>query len=266
MGGTQSAERVADVLLAVSDDHPRARVSEIARRLRLSKAVVHRILRSLGNRGFVAPAPDGTYRLGAAAAGLGAAALRELDVRTVAMPILHSLQARTAETATLSVLADYGRVYLDQVVSPQQIRMEVQLGRRFPLHAGATGKAILAAAPDDFRGWVLGQELEPLTPRTIVDPAVLRRELAQISRDGVALSRGERQDGAASVAAPVFGPHGDVVAAISVCGPVARFDETTCALLVPLVSSAAAEINAALGAGPVGRVASPFAAHAGGRS
>ena len=131
----------------MADDHPRARVSDFARRLQLSKAVVHRILRSLAQRGLLAPAPDGAYRLGPAAAGLGAAVLRDVDVRAQTMASLRSLATRTGETATLSVLAGDARVYLDQVVSAQQIRMEVELGRRFPLHAGASGKAILAAGP-----------------------------------------------------------------------------------------------------------------------
>jgi IclR family acetate operon transcriptional repressor len=244
--GTQSAERVAEVLLAVGDGHPDARVSEIARRLHLSKSVVHRILRSLARKGLVAPGAGGTYRLGAAAAGLGATALRELDLRGAAMPVLRSLRAATGETATLSALLDGGRVYLDQLVSAQQIRMEVELGRRFPLHAGASSKAILAVAPADLRERVLAGELERLTPKTIVDAARLRRELRRVARDGVAVSRGERQPGAGSVAAAVLGPLGDVLGSISVCGPASRFDDATCARLAPLVRCAAADIEAAL--------------------
>jgi IclR family transcriptional regulator, acetate operon repressor len=250
-GGTQSAERVAEVLLAVADDHPRAGVSDIARQLGLSKAVVHRILRSLAQRDLLAPAPGGAYRLGPAAAGLGAAVLRDLDLRAEAMPSLRSLATRTGETATLSALVGNARLYLEQVVSVQQIRMEVQLGRRFPLHAGASGKAILAAAPEDLCRRILESRLEPLTPRTLVDPTRLRRELRRINRTGIAISRGERQPGAGSVAAAVFGLHGDVVGAVSVCGPAARFDEATCARLAPVVSAAAAEIDARLGAGAI---------------
>jgi DNA-binding IclR family transcriptional regulator len=250
VGGTQSAERVADVLLAVGDDHPHARVSDISRRLGVSKAVVHRILRSLARRGLVVAVPDGAYALGPAAAGLAVAAVRDLDVRVAAMPTLRSLAARTGETATVSLLTGHARVYLDQVVSGQQIRMQVELGRRFPLHAGASGKAILAAAPDDVRERVLGSALAALTPRTIADPRRLERELRRIARRGVATSRGERQHDAASVAAPIFGVSGEVVGAVSVCGPVSRFDEATCRKLAPVVLAAAAEIDLALAAVP----------------
>ncbi len=254
-GGTQSAERVADVLLAVADDHPRARVSDISRRLGLSKAVVHRILRSLARRGLVIAVPDGAYSLGPAVAGLAVAAVRDLDLRSAAMPTLRSLAARTGETATLSLLTGDARVYLEQVVSGQQIRMQVELGRRFPLHAGASGKAILAAAPDDVRQRVLAAGLTALTPRTIVDRRRLERELGRIARRGVASSRGERQHDAASVAAPIFGLSGEVVGAVSVCGPAPRFDDATCRRLAPIVSAGAAEIDAALSCGAGATVA-----------
>jgi IclR family transcriptional regulator, acetate operon repressor len=245
-GGTQSAERVADVLLAVADTHPHARVTDISRRLGVSKAVVHRILRSLGRRGLVVAVPDGAYALGPAAAGLAGAVMRHLDVRRAAMPTLRALAVRTAETATVSLLTGDARVYIDQVVSGQQIRMQVELGRRFPLHAGASGKAILAAAPDDVRRRVLTGKLPALTSRTIVDRQRLEQELRRIARQGVASSRGERQQDAASVAAPIFGLHGEVVGAISVCGPVSRFHDATCRKLAPLISAAAAEVDAAL--------------------
>ena len=246
--GTEAAARVADVLLLFTDGPPVLGVSTISRELGLAKAVVHRILRSLQSREYViADPPTRGYRLGPAAAALGARALRDCDLRLAALPVLRRLREETRETTTLSELVGAERVYLDQVEGPQEIKMTVEIGRRFPLHAGASSKAILAFLPARRREALLATTLAALTPRTVCDPRRLRADLAAIARDGVAVSHGERQPGAASVAAPVLGFDGEAVGAISVCGPVDRFDAQQCARYLPLVRAASEEISRALG-------------------
>jgi IclR family transcriptional regulator, acetate operon repressor len=247
-GGTEAAGRVADVLLAFLDGPRSLGVSAIARRLDLSKAVVHRILQTLVQRGLLAPDPTSRgYLLGPAAAAVGARALRDSDLRTVAMPVLRELQRVTGETTTLSALVPGGRVYLDQVESTSEIKMTVELGRLFPLHAGSSSVCMLAFLPDDQIDAVLAGPLERLTDRTLVDPRDLRQRLAEVRRRGYASSEGERQAGAGSVAAPVFGLDGLVEGAISVCGPAARVDAAARDRFVPLLISAADSISRARG-------------------
>lgn len=259
--GTQSAIRVADVLLALAGGPERLGVTAIARELGLSKAVVHRILQSLLARHLVTVDPvTGTYALGAAAAALGARAMRDLDLRRTALPVLRRLQVETAETTTISALIGDRRVYLDQIVSVQRIRMEVELGLPFPLHAGSSSKAILAVAPPDLRQHILEAALTRLTAHTIVDPDALLLELEEIGRTGVAVSRGERQSGAGSVAAAVFGLDGWVVGAISVCGPITRFNDAAVERFVPLVRDAAEEISRGMRSAQV--VTTPSPGHA----
>ena len=247
-GGTASADRVADVLLTFAGAEGSLGVSEIARRLGLSKAVVHRILRSLISRRLLAEDETGKgYRLGSAAATLGARAVRDMNLRERALPLLNRLREESGETATVSELVGVSRVYLDQVPSPREIRMTVELGRPFPLHAGASSRAILAFGPPDLRRQILGGPLEALTPKTIVDREELATELARNAREGVAVSYGERQPGAASVAAPLFAADGHAVGAISVCGPVDRFDGEVVRLLRSRVLGAAREVSRKLG-------------------
>ncbi|QEC46131.1 IclR family transcriptional regulator [Baekduia soli] len=248
-GGTVAAGRVADVLLAVADAPRPVGVSELARRLGLSKAVVHRILSSLVDRGLLATSPGrGTYTLGAAAVRIGARALGSLDLRVLALPVLGELQARTGETTTVSALVGTHRIYLDQVVSPQEIRMTVELGVPCPLHAGASGKAILAFADGRLRAAVLAGPLAGLTTQTITGAGALRAELAEIRARGVALSRGERQAGAASVAAPVLGPDGHAIGSVSVCGPRDRLDPAALEGLADAVAAAARRVSDAVAA------------------
>ena len=221
--GTEGAGRVADVLLDFLEGPDSLGVSALARDLGLSKAVVHRILRTLVQRGLLeTDAGTREYRLGPSAAALGARALRGLDLRVAAMPVLRELQAGTGETTTVSAHVPGGRVYLDQVESTQEIKMTVELGRRFPLHAGSSSTCILAFLPEEEIQAVLSGPLDTLTRRTIVDVAGLRQRIHDVRTHGFACSDGERQEGAGSVAAPVFGVDGLVKGAISICGPAAR--------------------------------------------
>jgi IclR family transcriptional regulator, acetate operon repressor len=246
--GTEGAGRVADVLLTFLDGPDSLGVSALARDLGLSKAVVHRILQTLVQRGLLEPDP-GTrgYRLGPSAAALGARALRGVDLRVTALPILRELQARTGETTTVSAHVPGGRVYLDQVESTKEIKMTVELGRRFPLHAGSSSTCILAFLPAEEIEAVLTGPLDLLTRRTIIDAAGLRQRIHDVRIHGFACSDGERQEGAGSVAAPVFGIDGTVKGAISVCGPAARVDAAARDRFVPLLTSAADRISRELG-------------------
>ncbi len=254
--GTASATRVAEVLLLFLHEPDGVGISEASRRLGLSKAVVHRILQSLEARAFVR-LDDGSrrYVLGPAVSALGAQALHRLDLRSAAMPVLRRLQRESGETTTVSALVGTHRVYLDQVVSLAEIKMTVETGRAWPLHAGSSSRAILAFASPELRDQVLSGELPGLTPLTITDRTTLEADLDLVRARGAAVSRGERQPGAGSVAAPVFGPESTVVGSISICGPASRFDDAVTVRLVELVRSGADEISAALGSGSRSRPA-----------
>lgn len=242
--GTESAERVADVLLSFTRTDEPLGVSSIARDLDLSKAVVHRILQSLVSRNLIQYAPDSRdYRLGSAGAALGARALRLLDVRRVARVPLMDLRDATGETTTLSLLSGDKRMYIDQYESPNEVKMTVELGRMHPLHAGASSRAILAHLPEDFTARVVRGGLSATTVHTITDEAALLASLVDVREVGYSRSVGERQADAGSIAAPIFGPHLDVVGSISVCGPVARFTDEKVTEFAPLLVATAARIS-----------------------
>lgn len=243
-----TVERAADVLaLFGSTAAPTLGVTEIATELGLSKAAVHRILSSLRGRGFVdLQGETRRYALGPAALALGMAYLARLDVRALAAPELAALSATTAETATLSIRQGDKRVYVDQVLPAREIVMSVRLGVPNPLHAGGSSKAFLAYLPDEDVERYLAGRLEPVTERTVVDPAQLRAEVARIRELGYAMSVGERQPGAASVAAPVLDHAGTPVAVISVCGPLERF-EAEAADCAKLLLEATARLSARMG-------------------
>ncbi|MGV9408921.1 IclR family transcriptional regulator [Nocardia sp. NPDC003693] len=244
-----AVERAMDVLLLFGrSGRADLGVTEIANELGLTKAAVHRILTALRNRELIALEPTTRrYALGHAAIALGRAYLARTDLRVMAAPELRRLAAATGETATLSIRRGDTRMYVDQVVPEQELRMEVVLGVPYPLHAGSSSKAILAALrKEEIDEYLERHELTPFTESTITTPRKLRAELASVRKQGYSISLGERQIGAASVAAPILDHDGGVIGAISVCGPLARF-EPRIPELVPQLQKAAAALSAQLG-------------------
>jgi DNA-binding IclR family transcriptional regulator len=242
-------ERALDVLRLFADDGvAELGVTEIAERLQLSKAVVHRILTSFRVKGFMTVDEESRrYRLGPEVLTLGLAYLDRLDVHELARSTMRELVRQTHETSTLSVRVGWRRVYIDQATPARDIKMVVQLGGAYPLHAGASSKALLAFLPTDERQTFFAtQRLEPITQRTITDPNVLAEQLNQIRQRGFAMSSGERQPGASSVAAPVLDRNGRLLAVISVCGPEDRF-RPSAELHAATLLKATGMLSAALG-------------------
>jgi DNA-binding IclR family transcriptional regulator len=239
-------DRALAVLGVLAEASQPMGVTEIARRVGLPKSVVHYHVSALVRNRYVEARPDRRYGLGYAALRLGRGNHSNVELRTRALPHMRSLHHETWETVTLSVLVGRERVYVDQLVSPHEIKLAVELGRPFPLHVGASGRSILAFLPVDTRESLLSEPLERLSAHTVVDAADLRALLESVRVTGVAFSRSERHEGAAAVGAPVFDTHG-VAGAMTVCGPEFRFDEASLERYAPLVKSAAVELSRELG-------------------
>ncbi len=234
-----TVDRAIDVLmLFTSAKSLTLGVTEIAHELGLSKAAVHRILSSLRSRGLLEVNEElRRYSLGPAVLILGLAYLDRIDIREMARPELEHLSNVTNETATLSTRSGDTRVYVSQILPDREVKMTVPLGKPFALHAGGSSKAFLAWMTANDLDIYLSTSLERLTEKTVVDPKALRVDLAAIKKRGYAVSFGERQAGAASVAAPVFDHLGTVIAVVSVAGPEERIRST--------VEPSAAELMAA---------------------
>ncbi|WP_344245687.1 IclR family transcriptional regulator [Actinocorallia libanotica] len=244
-----AVERAMDVLLLFGRSaRPDLGVTEIATELGLTKAAVHRILTALRSKELITVDPvTRRYSLGHAAISLGRAYMARMDLRAMVGPELRLLSRQTGETATLSVRRGDTRMYVDQAVPNQELRMEVSLGIPYPLHAGSSSKAFLAFLDEaEVDGYLARHPLTALTDKTLVEEDALRAELVAIRKRGYATSLGERQEGAASIAAPVFDHDGRVLAVLSVSGPLGRF-KPHIKEYAPLLLAAAARVSAQLG-------------------
>lgn len=239
-------DRTLAVLGVLAEASTPMGVTEIARRVRLPKSVVHYHVSALVRNRYAEARPNRRYGLGYAALRLGRASFSNLELRARALPHLRALHHDTWETVTLSVLVGRQPVWIDQLITPQEVKLSVPLGQSFPLHAGASGRAMLAFLSADAREAVLRQPLPRLTPQTVTKPTELRALLEAVRAAGIAVSRGERQPGAAAIAAPVFDGQG-VAGAMSVCGPEHRFDARAVERYQPLLKAAAAQLSRELG-------------------
>jgi DNA-binding IclR family transcriptional regulator len=199
-------------------------VSEISRDLGIPKAVVYRILSTLRLGNFLEwENSSRRYRLGLACVKLGSQYLANVDIHDIALEAMKRLSALSDETATLSVREGGTRIYVTQITPPREVKMTVNLGVPYELHAGSSSKAFLAHLPQDEQDEYLARlDLVRFTDLTKTDPALLKVDLLKIRDCGYAFSLGERQAGAGSIAAPVFDQKGQPVAVISICGPVDR--------------------------------------------
>jgi DNA-binding IclR family transcriptional regulator len=231
------------VLQAFSPESPTLPLSDIARRAVLPLTTTHRLVGELCASGALERDGDGTYRIGLRLWEIASLAPRGVPLREAALPFLEDLYEVTHENVQLGVREGHEVLYIERIAGRQAVGVLTRVGGRFPLHASGIGLVLLAHAPDAVQHEVLSGPLRRFTDHTIVDSDRLRRMLAQIRRDGVAVSDRQVTDDAVSVAAPIFDPAGAVLAALSI---VSKADGTDPARLVPAIRAAALGTSRAL--------------------
>jgi DNA-binding IclR family transcriptional regulator len=243
-------DRALAILATFSEERPRLGLSDVSRTLRLSKATVLRLLRTLEAHGVVRQRrEDRMFTLGPGAVRLGTLALRHAGLLELSRPHLRHLQALTGETVCLFMVSGRDRVCVDVMPSQHPLRMTLDVGATRPLHAGAAGKVLLAFLPSaEARRILFRRRLPRLAALTVTSPARLSQQLARIAQDGYAISHDEAVEGAAAIAAPVIDRDGSVVAAINVLGPRSRMADEVARQMVPAVVKAAGAISRELGA------------------
>jgi IclR family transcriptional regulator, acetate operon repressor len=197
---------------------------------------------------------DRRYRLGPGLITLGFRALRANDLSSLAREELVGLAAASGESATLEIPLQGELMILDEAPGPGLVGIRVEVGTRWPLHATATGKALLAAARSGTDGrdgepaLRIPEPLSALTPHTASTRKELEDQFDQIRTLGYAATSGELQIGYAAVGAAVLDHRGSPVAALGIGGPSSRFTGDQIPTLGALVGSAARRLSQRLGA------------------
>jgi IclR family transcriptional regulator, KDG regulon repressor len=247
-GEIQSLSRAIAILDCFGPDRPQLGVREIARTLGMSASTVGRLLAALHTARILNQDPaTRLYRMGPKVMAWSSVYANALEVRDCAQPMLEELHKLTSETVSLYALERGERVCVAAIESPEVVRVVVREGERMPLHAGSSGKVLLAFMPPEEIEAVLARPLEKMTTNTITGRKAMLKELDGIRAKGFATSNAERFTEVIGLAAPIFDAVGRVVAALNVAGPKMRFTESHVEKFAPKVMQLADRISHALG-------------------
>ncbi len=235
-GGVQSLHRALDLVEVVAAHGGQLTIGGIATATGLPLPTVHRLLRTLVDRGYMRQLPDRRYALGFRLVPLGAAAGSMVGADTDL--VLGRLVDALGETANLAVLSGSHAEYVAQVPSRHTMRMFTEVGRQVDLHCTGVGKALLGQLDDArVRQLVRRAGLHRKTEHTLVTEADLMADLTEVRARGYALDEQEQEAGVRCVAVPV-GPEPMSWMAVSVSGPVTRMTDALVSRAVPLLQDA----------------------------
>jgi IclR family pca regulon transcriptional regulator len=236
----QSLERGLAVIRAFGPEEPELTLSDVARRTGLTRAAARRFLLTLADLGYVRS--DGKhFALTPRVLELGYAYLSSLSLPEIAEPHLERLAAEVRESSSVSVLDGDDIVYVGRVPTSRIMRVSINVGTRFPAYATSMGRVLLAALPEaELDAYLIRVALRALTARTITDATALRAELDRTRTQGWALVDQELEEGLRSIAVPIHGREGGVVAAVNVSAHASRASAGAVrnALLPPLLATA----------------------------
>jgi DNA-binding IclR family transcriptional regulator len=238
----QAVDRAAALLKAVAASERPPSAQELARACGINRSTAWRLLATLEDHGLVEQDPaTRRYSVGYGAVQVASGAGHVSLVRR-ARPVMVDLCADVDESVTFAVATRFHLEYVDQV-DPPGPPTPSWLGRSIPLHATSAGKVFLACLPPEERASVLPEELEPFTETTIVEPAALEADLAQVRRQGYATCIGEYEGFSNGVSAAVVDRRGRPLAVVNVWGPSPRVTEERLPALAERTIAAAGEIT-----------------------
>ena len=237
------------ILSLFNEQRPSWRVSDLATATGLPMPTVYRVVMTLASEGYLDHLPNGDYRPGARTLTLGTAALCSLDLVGIATPKLTELGQRTGETVNLAVLTGDRVLYLIRLRNSDLVTANIQVGSTLPAVHTSIGKLLLAQLGEaDLEARITDASFSANSgPNAKVSLDELREELSTIRDQGWAMQDEELAYGLRSVAAPITGPDGHVVAGVNLA--VQARDWSTQRIireLKPVVLETCAEISALL--------------------
>lgn len=212
------------VLEAVAEQQP-VGLSELARALGMPKTTVQRSLSALAELGWIAAAPRSEqtrWILTTKALTIGGRVSGVSHLRAAGLPVMQELSRATEETIHLTVPEGRSIVLIDKVDSTREVRTVTWIGGHVPIHASASGKAMLSRMPEADLRALLADPLERSTRQTVTDLEQLLAELADVRERGYAVNVGGWRDDVSAVGAPIVDTGGRPVAAVSVSTPSHR--------------------------------------------
>ena len=239
-----SVDRAAVLLTTLLEGEGPSTLAELADSADLPKSTASRILSSLEQHGLVHQAGRrGSFEPGPAIMRFAHRGAAERNLVELAEPSMQALSEESGETVNLAVPSAYGVEHLAQVDARHFLGTGQWIGRRVDYHSSANGKIFLAFGAAELPAGRLAR----LTPHTVVDREQLEAELEQVREQEFATAVDELEVGLSAMAAPVRGPTGDVIAALTLSGPTMRLTPPQIAGLRPVLTNEARLLSRRLG-------------------
>lgn len=217
-----SLARGLAVIRAFSDQRRSLTIAQVSHKTGIPRAAVRRCLYTLKQLGY-ADTDGSTFSLKPKVLTLGYSYLSSTPLTVSALPFLNNISRALNESCSLAVLDENEVLYVARSATSRIMSVSLNTGSRLPAYCTSLGRAILAHLPpeaiDEYFG---GIELKAFTNRTIVSAARLREVLAEVRENGYALVEEELEVGLRSIAVPVRGASGTVVAALNVGAQATR--------------------------------------------
>jgi DNA-binding IclR family transcriptional regulator len=234
--GVRSVQRAVDIMSLLTEQRPTVTIREIVEATGLPKTTVLRIVQTLEHGGLLSATHNG-YVAGPGLWRWAFLVKNSWEPPEETRAVMRDLVARQRETVNIYVVHDESRVCVAQEESPMPLRHVVHVGDELPLWAGASSKVLLRDAPDD-----LLRRVVDASPDGAAHLGFLRDGIDTASRDGYAVSHGEREVGLSAVAVPITGRLSDVVASLSFSGPTSRFADDRIPVLIADLQRAAGQL------------------------
>ncbi|MGI9015803.1 MAG: IclR family transcriptional regulator [Euzebya sp.] len=240
----ESVDNALKLVLALMD-RPALAVSEAGELLEVAPSTAHRLLSTLAYRGFVEQDPaTRLYRSGPVLLKLGLTAVRNLDLRRRARPIIEDLSQEVGETVNLVILQGTDILFIDCVEAPSIVRVGSRMGVLLPAHCTAGGKALLSTlSTEELRELYPEPRLEQLTTNSFTKRADLEQELEVTRTRGFATNDEESENGLSAFAAPICDREGHALGAIAIAAPSGRITADRITVIGEAVQHAAQQIS-----------------------
>ena len=241
----RAVERALEMIEVFARSRWPLSITDLSKMLDLAPSTVHRLVQTLLSLGYIVQYTDSKrYGVGRGIANVARSMILKYEFTRYAQPHLEWLVEQTHETASLSALYGTSVIYLNQVESPNMVRVSNGIGTQVPLHCTALGKVFLAdLGPELVNGALEHAGLPGFTPRTITTRKALERDLERVRRQGYAVDDEEYATGARCVAVGLRGSSGAVVAAVGISGPSSRVTPERLATLAGLVQDATTRLQ-----------------------
>jgi DNA-binding IclR family transcriptional regulator len=249
-GGVQSIGRAFAILEEVARNRGGIGLADLSKRVGLHNSTTFHLVKTMVSLGYIRQIKDSKrYRIGRPLFALAASALDEMEMVSMATPVLDDLSRETGESSHFAARMSDAVVVMARTPGPGAFQLTDRVGVVRPAYCTALGKVILAALrPDQLDRYIERVELKPLTSKTIADPQRLRREIDDIRRAGIAFDDGEFDHEVRCAAMPVRDFSGQVVGAIGISGPVWRLSIQALQSHARNLGAAARRLSEAFGA------------------